>query len=100
MDMKKVVIKQVVAEVSIKDLSVKKYYGVKENLGIKGFITQSDFDTNRFVALCTDEVTRGNNWPAFDGCRSLKTLTEKLIKAKFEVYEFETYKELFKWLSE
>ena len=98
--MKKVVIKEVVQEVSINNLSLDKYYGIKESPNWKGFITQSDYESNRFVTLCSEELTRGNGWEIHNNCRSLKTLIERLLKSNFEVYEFDTHKELFKWLSE
>lgn len=96
--MKKVVIKQELKEVSVSNLSTDKYYGIKEVS--KGFISQSDYDSNRFIVLCVMGITLGNSWGSYSNCRSLKTLTEKLISDGFEVYEFDTYKELFKWLSE
>lgn len=97
--MKKVVIKKELKEVSIDLVSVEKYYGIEE-FDNKGFITQAQFESDKFITICTTEITKGNGWPSYNKCKNIHSLISRLIVDDITVYEFDTHKELFKWLSE
>ena len=98
MDMKEVVIRKTSKQTSVSKVSVLKYYGIEDN-GDKAFITQSEYNSNNFIALSPDHLTQGNSY--FTDCtKNLEGILTEFINLGFVVYEFDTYKELFKWLSE
>jgi hypothetical protein len=76
-----------------------KYYGVRDSVGDRGFITRSEYESGDYIVLCVEEVTEGNGYYT-DTTESLSELITSLVNLEFKVYEFDTYKELFKWLSE
>jgi len=76
-----------------------KYYGVLDSIGDRGFITRSEFESGDYMVLCTPEITEGNGYCTIT-TKSLSELVTSLVNLEFKVYEFGTYKELFKWLSE
>lgn len=84
-------------------LSDEKYYGVLETIRpSKGFLMSKDYRCNNgYRVICRDQVTRGNNFP-FLNSATLEDFKKKVIEDSyiFTVYEFETFQELFKWLSE
>jgi hypothetical protein len=98
MDMKEVVIRKISKQTEVSKVSESKYYGI-EDRGDKAFITQSEYDSNNFILLATEALTLGNAYST--RCtENLEVLLTELINTGFVVYEFDTYKELFKWLSE
>jgi len=76
-----------------------KYYGVLDSVKDRGFITRSEFESGDYIVLSTVEVTEGNGYFT-DTTESLSELITSLVNSGIKVYEFDTYKELFKWLSE
>jgi hypothetical protein len=80
-------------------VSPNKYYGVLDNAGDRGFITRSEYESGDYIVLCTYGVTAGNGYYA-ETTESLSELVTSLVNSEVKVYEFDTYKELFKWLSE
>jgi hypothetical protein len=76
-----------------------KYYGVLNTVGDRGFITRSEFESGDYMVLCTREITDGNSYYTIT-TKSLSELVTSLVNSEVKVYEFGTYKELFKWLSE
>jgi hypothetical protein len=96
--MKEVVIRKISKQTPVLKVSVLKYYGIEDN-GDKGFITQSEYDSNNFVVLATEALTMGNSY-CTHCTNNLEGILTGLINIGFVVYEFDTHKELFKWLSE
>lgn len=85
-------------EVAISACNVNKYYGFySKNASCKGFIAREDFENGKFTAYCTEHITEGNN---FDSTNTFEDCLKMLVSRGFQVYEFDTYKQLFKWLSE
>ena len=76
-----------------------KYYGVLDSVKDRGFITKSEYESGDYMVLGTDGITEGNGYYT-DTTESLSELITSLVNSGIKVYEFDTYKELFKWLSE
>jgi len=95
--MKKVVEKQE-NRVFVGEVSLSNYYGVKA-INCKGFITRERFNSGCYRILCTQLLTCGNG---FLCSKETTSLTEfiKYNLSSYEVFEFDTPQELFKWLSE
>lgn len=95
---------QVIKEVQIPTLDPanvrsNNYYGViQKHRGDKGFVSTSSYK-GRFIILCVDSLTTGNS---FAGCESYATLKELCTEnqERFTIFQFDSYKELFKWLAE
>ena len=93
--------KESIAITPIADVDHEKYYGagmegfVKEE---KAFIIRENYDSGEFKVYVADEMTNGN--ALIFQSRSLKDLIRTLMNESYEVYEFDTSTELFKWLSE
>jgi hypothetical protein len=85
--------------VSTHDVSISKYYGVKHHGGPKGFITSTGYRKS-FYTFSEDKLTIGNGWGR--EYSNLKELIGYLlgVNLPFEVYEFDTAKEMFKWLAD
>lgn len=95
--MRKVIREQPKASINIAETSDAKYYGVLIS-GDKGFITAKSYGGPKII-LCPQSLTRGNGWDGYDA-PNLKGTLEALLRDEKDVYEFNTAKELFKWLSE
>jgi hypothetical protein len=102
--------KQVVNEivppnvVSVHTVSPEKYYGVDYGvvtyLKSKGFISRENYRSGEYLILCPEEITKGNGFDSHRNFADLSKLIEKINESKFEVYEFDTWEELFAWLME
>lgn len=97
--MKKVIFPDNTKTVNISNVTSQRFYGW-EMRGTKGLIHAADYNRGGFKAYSPNYLTSGNaiSIPEDNGA-TLKSLIENLVKIA-EVYEFETAKELFKWLSE
>jgi len=98
--MKMQVIKQVqIPTLDPTDVRSDKYYGIipKEG-GDKGFVSASPYQ-GEFTILFVDSLTTGKS---FAICESYATLKELCTENQehFTIFQFDTYKELFKWLAE
>jgi hypothetical protein len=83
--------------VNVADASYEKYYGIKLN---KVFVTKSDYHNGYYRVAMLDSLTEGNSTI---GCSNDKhrDLIEFLRSYEGgEVYQFDTWQELFKWLLE
>lgn len=96
--MKKVV-KGNTEQVMVNSVSKNKYYGVKQ-LSSKGFIVREDYDKGNYKAYCANKLTNGNAWWIEKPTDSFVKFVDELVEKKYEVFEFDTSQELFKWLSE
>jgi len=87
---------------------ITRFYGVENSVGDKGFITRNGYQSTNtggpaFLILSPFvQLTAGNSFG--DGCfpftSSLAELIEYIVNAKFEVFEFDSFKELTSWLNE
>ena len=79
-------------------ISESKYYGVlvNKNKMAKGFIVNIGLG---FVVFCEMRITDGNRFASFVD-PNLAHLTRQILDSGAELFEFETSKELFKWISE
>lgn len=79
-------------------VSPEMYYGIRSPFQRKGFIVREQFQAGYFKTQCPGLLTNGNDWTHRN--ESLADLLNDLRGSKFAVFEFDTYQELFKWLSE
>jgi len=106
----KEIMRQVIINEPIKKIvpytscAIDKYYGVlnysfRETQ--KGFICSTGYKNNTYRVVAIYGMTHFNGWSQFDGT-GLQNIISAVIRsdAKFEVFEFDTPQELFKWLSE
>ncbi len=105
--MKKQVVKQIPKDYAlVSKLTNKEYIGVMyPPTRDKGFVTSSKYE-GELVVLCATGLTCGNGWnmQKFKGFRSaydneVAAFIEKVM-GEFEVFAFDSQKELFTWLSE
>jgi len=94
--------RQVTKAIAIKDCDItivdtKKYYGILDSSGNRGFITKNGYKGNKFLTLSASDVTIGNGWGAEN--KDLASLINILIERGLRVYEFDTPSELFLWVS-
>ncbi len=80
-------------------LNNNKYYGIedKNSMSNKGFITRTDYYGGHYIPICRSGITHGNTWSQYRE-KELTALIDKLIKERWQVYEFNTYESLFNWL--
>jgi hypothetical protein len=101
--MKQVVINPPVESVATKDVSPEKCYGLLFYNGGKAFLlTKEYFNTygpNKFYWLCADDITKCNRIGNTDGYPSIPEAIELMIERGYKVYEFDSDKELLKWLA-
>ena len=99
--MKKVVLELPKSKVAkVENCSNIGYYGIKPSgQSDKGFIARKNYNRGPYHTCVGRSLTNGNTWGDYSDS-DLKNLISELIKASFEVYEFDTHQELFKWLSE
>lgn len=74
-----------------------KYYGI-ELWHDKGFILRKEYKEGSYTGIAADLMTQGNSWDGINSESLPETITNAL-DAGFSVFEFETSKELFAWLS-
>lgn len=74
-----------------------KFYGAKRSDGV-GFVTTREY-RRKFKLACVSNLTFGNEWDSCEGETLLECL-DKALAWKFQVFEFDTAKELFTWLAE
>jgi hypothetical protein len=98
--MKKVVIDQ--KEVPLDLISLKKYYGILFISGSKGFITRELYNQGKHIVFIIYELTNGNGPRIEDHVdySDLSSVINDLIIRHAEVFEFDTPKQLMKWLAE
>jgi hypothetical protein len=82
-----------------------RYYGVQGNLGGvmygKGFIARNDYNRGTFDVLALSSLTKHNTFPAFrqrEETTNLPLFIQTVLNFGAEVYQFDTYQELFQWL--
>ena len=96
--MRKVIPKQdSVAVRLLEDVVSNKYYGVF-GYKIKGFITRESFDSGNFYVATSRNITNGNRFCDYYG-DNVNAVIEGLLSNNYEVYEFDTANDLFKWLA-
>lgn len=89
--------------VYIDNVSTEKYYGIINKMSIekqKGLIIQENFNYGVYKVYAIDKITNGNKWSQYER-ESLKGVILALLHTTlFTIHEFDTAKEIFKWLSE
>jgi len=104
--MKTVVLKQETNIVEASNVDDNKYYGTvkKASPEGKGFIVRTLYgDSNgrsTYKLMSINYFTKGNSFESFDGYSLFGLIKELLKNNSFDIYEFDTPKELFKWLAE
>jgi hypothetical protein len=97
--MKQVVIEVPKNVVAADETIDSRFYGVDSGSS-KGFICRSKYRTGPFTSFCGDNLTNGNTWSLDpEHSNSLQVAIKEYIRRGFSVFEFESYKELFKWLA-
>ena len=76
-----------------------KYYGVQMGSDSRGMITSNKYEDGPYKILATSEFTSGNGWSHLNK-NSLKELIENCLDNHKEVFEFETFLELAKWVTD
>ena len=84
---------------SIDEVLAKKYYGAKSKEGSTGFISQTEYMGGLYILIASRGLTYRNSWNLLCS-HHLGTAIKNLLKQEFEVYEFDTPKELYTWLAE
>lgn len=88
----------------LRDTTIFKCYGVLHISGDKGFIHRDDFLEGKFRIRCSHSITGGNQWKDKRwNSASLYSVIKNILNdpnENFTVFEFDSAKELFKWLSE
>ena len=100
--MKQVVTNPSVESVAIKDVSPKKCYGLLFYGGKAFLLTKAYFNAyipNTFYWLCADDITKCNRIGFTDGYPSISEAIESMIVHGYKIYEFDSDKELLKWLA-
>jgi hypothetical protein len=104
--MKTVVLNQDTNIVEVCNVDDYKYYGTvkKASPKEKGFIVRTLYGASNgrstYKLMSINYFTKGNSFELFDGY-SLPGLIKELLKNNsFDIYEFDTPQELFRWLAE
>jgi hypothetical protein len=99
--------KQVIKRVSVSDsmvfldqVSEKKYYGIRRNDNLRGFVTREKYNDGNFVVICPNGLTYGNRYDYLDAPTLSQCLGRACESPSFEAHEFDTFRELMKWVSE
>ncbi len=84
--------------------TVDKFYGIKQRVNdkSKGFIRRETYNAGNFILISAEsDLTKGAMWSHWKSS-SLSALITDIVADKlgFDVYEFDTVKELFQWLAE
>jgi hypothetical protein len=103
--MKKVVQSIVTNAIPIEGVKINAYYGVKVNSIVsspnnKGFITRRQYGSGLYTVMAAGGLTYGNGWELWDSM-SLQGLILTILSSNTrEVFQFDTFQELFAWLAE
>lgn len=98
--MKKVIENEIKIDViKLKDVTDHKYYGVIMNNTTKAFIGKTNFCSDNYIVHAPRSITKGNAYDCYKN-ESIQLLIKELIKYNNDVYEFDSYQELFKWIIE
>jgi hypothetical protein len=84
--------------IDISEINSEHYFGI-EVRHLRGFITQTDYQKGNFCVLSALGLTMGNQWDSLRA-GSFENVVELLLSYDFKVFMFNTYQELFRWLSE
>lgn len=96
----KTVIAGEVLQVSCENVDPQKYYGVLVNNIDKGFITQETYCDGDFRVLACSDLTEGNNFYNFRGSETLTEFVKEILQRGEQVFEFNSCKDLFRWLAQ
>ena len=86
------------------DFDKSQYFGLKYENG-KAFLTRKMYDYDNYFWLCASKMTNGNKYcngiddPSV-GFLDIPKAISHAVNMKDEVYIFDTYQELFRWLAE
>lgn len=80
------------------DMSNDKYYGVLSPSGCRGFITREHYHKGLFIVRSASGLTHGNEFQ-YNGS-SLAELAESMMISCYNIFEFDTWRELFRWMME
>jgi hypothetical protein len=83
--------------ISVESCDTDKYYGVFKGVR-RGFITRRDYNRGLFFPITMYEATNGNHWGV--EAHSIQELIHRLLKLEYNVYQFDSSKELAAWLAE
>jgi hypothetical protein len=98
--MKKVINNNDQTTTSVDNVNVMKYYGISHtNANSKGFITRENYESGLFVTKCISGLTNGNCWSG-QNSSSLINLIKQMISSNYQIFEFDTYREILQWLSQ
>lgn len=106
--MKKMVVEKVpVNVVEAKDADAGKFYAFRQicngAVADTGFIVREDYKKGDYIPRATNALTSGNSWNQYQRPTLGETIAA-IINApmcgsiRFEVYEFDTFKEMASWL--
>lgn len=82
--------------VDVKMVSPQKYYGVSYS-DSKGFVVRDEYENKNYRARLGRSLTKGNSWNHQSD--SLIVLIAAFLSDGYQVFEFNTYQELFRWLA-
>lgn len=86
-------------EQTVDVVSTDKYYGVSFGWHTRGFITQQEYRSGKYMIRSFSGVTKGNGWPDFDHANLAELINHiKKSCAEYHVIEFDTQKDLLNWL--
>ena len=91
-----------IPQIQVTDADTHKFYGMQPS-GAKAFLTQRVFKSNQYIWLSIDSLTLGNGYVPGDKNSAFQTIFEAMefsLKYKFQVYEFDTARELMAWLAQ
>ena len=97
--MKQVILESLPVNISVKEVDEKKFYILHntENNDY-GLIHSRNYPTNDYVAFSLLSFTMGNSYVSTNG--NLNTYIENMLQVPYvEVFEFDTAKEMFKYLA-
>jgi hypothetical protein len=105
--MKKLVIEKEIPTFVPRECRIHKFYGAQKiSDNSKGFVSRPYFKDGKFQIRTIDYITEGNHFN-YNGQRDasssehLETFLNRIAKYnEFNIFEFETAKELFAWLSQ
>ncbi len=94
--------------IEIDDISTDAYFGVsmkkedpsreyKDYEHCRGFISKREFSDGKYMILCPYQVTHGNGWDGWDDS-SLENMLTRLVDSEKDVFQFNTFHELFTWV--
>lgn len=99
--MKKQIVKKLPEDVvDIKDFTgdTELYYGVNLHGGDRAILMMLGYCNNQFKVVSTRGFTHCNGWTGLFKDGPLNSVVSQLLDRGYDVYEFETFKELADWL--